>query len=142
MIKNLAEYFLPEQEFYLENVIYNRLESATVGGNYTLNCIDNIEVTTNKNEGVKIQITRKLEFNPKELFELVISFGAFLKFVPEMKAEYDWSKINLAEEFRDNGEFVTANLMSRISLLTAQITSSFGQQPLILPPVVAKVIEN
>ena len=44
----------------------------------------------------------------------------------------------MAEEFRDNGKFVTDNLMSRISLMIAQITSSYGQSPLILPPVVAK----
>ena len=55
----------------------------------------------------------------------------------ERKEEYDWDKINLAEEFRENGEFVLGNLMSRISLLIAEITSSFGQIPLILPPAIA-----
>ena len=46
--------------------------------------------------------------------------------------------INLADEFRKNGDFVTIQLMSRITLLIAEITSSFGQQPLILPTALAK----
>ena len=57
-----------------------------------------------------------------------LSYGAILKIKKERKEEYDWDKINLAEEFRENGEFVLGNLMSRISLLIAEITSSFGQR--------------
>ena len=56
----------------------------------------------------------------------------------ERKSEYEWSEINLAEEFGENGDFVITQLMSRISLLIGQITSSFGQPPLILPAVIAK----
>lgn len=68
---------------------------------------------------------------------LSVSFGAELKF-NNRKSEQDWMKINLAEEFMQNGDFVTTQLMSRISLLIGQITSSFGQQPLILPTMLAK----
>ena len=82
-------------------------------------------------------VTRSLSFEQNELFELTVSFGAILKFEPTRKNEYNWHEINMAEEFRKNGEFVTNNLMARISLLIAQITSSFGQPPFILPPHVA-----
>lgn len=88
-------------------------------------------------DGVRIIVTRTLMFEPEELFALNVSFGADLKF-NERKAEHEWTKINLAEEFGENGDFVTAQLMSRISLLIGQITASFGQQPLILPSVIAK----
>lgn len=136
MIKNLMEYFQPEQEFYLQNISYNRLEKSEQE-NHSLNCLDNIQVEKKGNK-VRITVTRSLEFDPEEFFNLNISFGAVLKFAEEREKEYDWSKINLAEEFKNNGEFVTGNLMSRISLLTAQITSSFGQQPIVLPPSVAQ----
>ena len=85
----------------------------------------------------KLTITLSLYFDPEEIFELSLSYGAILKIKKERKEEYDWDKINLAEEFRENGEFVLGNLMSRISLLIAEITSSFGQIPLILPPAIA-----
>ena len=72
------------------------------------------------------------------MFNLTVTFGAILKFDPAKKDEYKWHEINMAEEFRKNGEFVTNNLVARISLLIAQITSSYGQTPLILQPSVAK----
>lgn len=138
MIENLAEYFLQEQEFYLQNISYNRINKYVNKEEYSLNCIDNIQVDVNDNEGVRITVTRSLHFEPEELFILSVSFGAILRFVEDRKSEYNWHEINLAEEFRNYGAFATNNLMSRISLLIAQITSSFGQLPLILPPSVAQ----
>ncbi len=136
MISNLIDYFEAEQEFYLDKILYNRIDKKEQANEYSLNCIDNIEVAVNENI-VKLTITRALKFDPEEIFELSLSYGAILKIKKEKKEEYDWDKINLAEEFRENGEFVLGNLMNRISLLIAEITSSFGQIPLILPPTIA-----
>lgn len=141
MIKNLSEYFLPEYEFYLHEIVYDRLDSVTSEETVPLNCADKINVEINSNGGVKIIVTRSLYFEPEEGFRLSVAFGADLKFELQKVSEYNWNEINLAEEFRDNGDFVTDNLMSRISLLIAQITSSFGQQPLLLPPIVSKITE-
>ena len=137
MIKNLADYFLPEQEFYLQNISYNRIENGSDSKKHILNCLDNISVDV-KDEAVRITVTRTLKFEPEELFTLTVSFGAILKFNPQKKSEYKWNEVNLAEEFRNNGDFVIGNLMQRITLQIAQITSSFGQSPIILPPNVAK----
>ncbi|MBR5578808.1 MAG: hypothetical protein IKW28_07430 [Lachnospiraceae bacterium] len=137
MITNLADYFLPEQEFYLQSIVYDRIENTIDSKHHTLNCLDNISVDTN-DETVKITVTRTLKFEPKELFSLTVSFGAILKFNPQNKSEYKWREINLAEEFRYNGDFVIGNLMQRITLQIAQITSSFGQTPIILPPNISK----
>jgi hypothetical protein len=138
MISNLSEYFKPELEIFLDTVSYKRIENLDNKGERELSllCQDNLKATTNEN-GVRIIVTRTLMFDPEELFTLNVSFGADLKF-NERKLEHEWSEINLAEEFGENGDFVTAQLMSRISLLIGQITSSFGQQPLILPSGVAK----
>lgn len=137
MIKNLVDYFLPEQEFYLQNISYNRIENGVDSKNHTLNCVDNISVDV-KEEAVKIIVTRTLKFEPEELFTLTVSFGAILKFNPQKKSAYNWNEINMAEEFRNNGDFVIGNLMQRITLQIAQITSSFGQSPIILPPNIPK----
>lgn len=135
MINNLAEYFDPMQKYYLDKVSYNRLENNDENENnsieYLLNCTDDMMVDL-LNDGVRVTITRHISFNPKDVYELTVSFGALLRFKREM--QMDWSKVNLTEEFRKNGDFVTANLMHRISLLTAEITSSYGQMPLILAP--------
>ena len=138
MIENLAQYFMQEHEFYLQSVSYNRIENVEDETEHSLNCFDNIKADVERDSFVRITVTRSLKFDPDELFELSISFGAILKFDPEKKDEYDWHKVNMAEEFRENGEFVLSNLMNRIALLVAQITSSYGQMPLVLPPSIAK----
>lgn len=136
MISNLVDYFSDEQEFYLENISYSRIDKKEQAKEYSLNCIDNIGVEVNE-EVVKLTVSRVLKFDPEEFFELSVSFGAILKFNEENKKEHDWKEIHLADEFRENGQFVLGNLMSRISLLIAEITSSFGQTPIILPPEIA-----
>ena len=138
MIRNLSEYFKPELEIFLDTVSYKRIENLNnkCEQELSLLCQDNLKVMTNE-DGVRIIVTRTLMFEPEELFALNVSFGADLKF-NERKAEHEWTEINLAEEFGENGDFVTAQLMSRISLLIGQITASFGQQPLIWPSVIEK----
>ena len=144
MIKNLSDYFLPEQEFYLHKINYDRITSGESGirkSEISLNCTDNIVAEVNDLDEVKIIVTRSLYFDPEDVFCLSVAFGAELKINPNKKNDYNWHELNLAEEFRDNGDFVVSNLMNRISLLIAQITSSFGQQPLMLPPTIIKSTE-
>lgn len=136
MISNLEDYFVDEQEYYLDKVFYNRIDRNEEIREYSLNCIDNIDVEINE-DIVRLTVKRVLKFKPEEIFELLVSFGVVLKFNAEKKGDYDWEKIDLEEEFRENGQFVWGNLMHRISLLIAEITSSFGQTPIILPPEIA-----
>ncbi len=138
MIKNLSEYFLPEQQFYLHKIVYDRIDYISSKEEFSLNCVDNINVEVNEKKEIRVIVTRTLFFEPEEMFYLSVAFGADLQLNQQRANEYNWQEINLSEEFRDNGNFVIDNLMSRITLLIAQITSSFGQQPLILPPGVAK----
>ncbi len=136
MIKNLAEYFEEIQEFYLDKVTYNRIETKNRLQSYRVNCTDRIDVDLQEQQ-VKITVERTLALEPREMFDLSVSYGAVLKFKEDKKDEHDWENINLAEEFQKNGEFVLGNLMSRMSLLIAEITASFGQTPIILPPGIA-----
>lgn len=138
MITNLSEYFLPEQQFYLHKIVYNKLDNVSSVEVLSLNCADNIYTELIGNEEVRVIVTRSLSFDPEEIFQLSVAFGADLKFNPEKRGEHAWNEVNLAEEFRDNGDFVTDHLMSRVTLLIAQITSSYGQQPLILAPKIVK----
>lgn len=135
MINNLAEYFDPMQKYYLDKVSYNRFENNIHDENnsveYLLNCADDLMVDL-LNDGVRVTITRHVSFEPKDVYELTVSFGALLRFNSEKTM--DWTQVNLKEEFRNNGVFVTANLIHHISLLIAEITSSYGQMPLILAP--------
>ena len=125
MIRNLSEYFKPELEIFLDTVSYKRIENVNdkCEQELSLLCQDNLKAMLSE-DGVRIIVTRTLMFEPEALFALNVSFGADLKF-NERKVEHEWTEINLAEEFGENGDFVTGQLMSRISLLIGQITSSF-----------------
>lgn len=134
MISNLADYFVAEQEYYLDKITYDRIDENSQVREHLLNCIDSVDVDIINENTVRVTVERALKFSPEEMFNLTISFGALLKFNEEKKADYDWEKIDLMEEFRENGQFVLSNLITRISLLIAEITSSFGQMPIISPP--------
>ena len=139
MIENLSSFFKPEQEYYLESIKYTRLEENREVKEHTLTCTDTLNVVL-KPDSIVLTTMRHLYCEPKELFDVTVSFGAILRFNEEKKGEKDWNSINLADEFKENGDFVLTNLYSRASLLIAQITSSYGLQPLILPPRIKKTV--
>ena len=136
MIDNLASYFKEKHEIFLDSIKYNIVEENQVSQEYQLNGVDSIE-TKIEDEQVRVVVKRALKFYPEAFFSLEVAFGAVLEFNDEKKSEQDWQNVNLAEEFRENGGFILDHLLSRISLLIAQITSSYGQQPLILKPEIA-----
>lgn len=128
---DLQKYFYPDYEFYLDKVRYNR--KPVSDSSYELRCLDNISVSKTEN-GVSLIVSRSLVFEPDEVFDLFVSFGADLRFREETMHEIDWNEVDLTVEFKENGSFVISNLSSRISALIANITSSFGQSPIVLPP--------
>lgn len=130
---DLQKYFNSDYEFYLDQVHYNR--KPTLNTSYQLKCTDEITASiSDDSKSVNLIISRSLVFEPNEVFSMYVSFGANLKFKEDTYEEVDWSKVNISEEFKENGDFVTSNLSVRISTLIANITSSFGQPPILLPP--------
>lgn len=137
MIKNLQKYFLSNYEFYLENIDYRHLNNPSSNNNLSLNCIDHIDCHI-KDNFLLLTLTRKLEFEPSSMFYLSISYNIQLEFNKKYQNEIDWNKVNLSEEFRQNGDFVLNNILNRITLLISEITSSYGQTPLNISPFISK----
>ena len=126
---NLEEVFDPTYNFGLENITYNRIPKTAESFEITL--CDTMKVTPIDND-LHILITRALSINPSSLFELSVTFGLLLHFKQGQTVQHtdnEWHEIFTKE---DNPYF--ANIMSRISLVISQITSSYGQQPLVTPP--------
>lgn len=136
MIRNLQEYFDPRQQVFLESIKYTKLDKDNGKKELLLNCQDTIEPEVLEDR-LKLIVHRTLGFEDDQLFKLSVSAGVILKFIPEKKKDYEWDKLNLSEEFRENGQFALSNIMNRMSLVIAQITSSFGQPPIILPTGIA-----
>lgn len=137
---DFGRYFLPEQHVFLENINYELVRPEKRTGQLKLNCKDTIVARILDPLRLKITFNRAISFEPEGLFYLSVSFSSILRFNPETKDEIDWTKIDLAGEFRKNGGFLMHNLASRASLLVAQISSASGQPPIITAPGIPRFL--
>lgn len=143
MIERFVDYFQPEHEISLENIEYNRSIPTIQKQAHQMTCTDKLSVKLDlENNGIGLLLTRSMAFEPQDLFELSVSFSALLTIKEDRKNEIDWEKINLAEEFRNNGNFILDGLFNRITLLIGQITASYGQTPIMLYPQFAPTSEK
>jgi len=123
------------KEIYLDNIQFKRINKKGAGEKVSLVCKDDLKLREITEDRACFTLTRHIGFKPVSFFELSISFGFSLLFKQENKSIIKWEDIDLVNELlRDNGVFI-GPVISRISLLIAQITSStIGQMPLITPP--------
>lgn len=128
----IDEVFSTEYEFTLENIAYTRQEAAKPGSNIRLTISDTVNTELDGKSHLRLSVTRSLQFSPQSLFSLSVTFGLVLSFIDSKNykpPQNDWS-----EYFAHNPSPYFENVMPRISALIAQITASYGQQPLITPP--------
>ncbi len=125
-------YFLAERRIILENVSYEvqRAQSTQL----RLNVRDTIVAQLLGNAGVKVTYNRTLSFDPEGPFTLSVSFSVMLVFNPGTRGEVDWKTIDVAEEFKNNCPQLVQAMMSKITLLVAEITNANGTP--ILPTVI------
>ncbi len=129
---NFYDYFLPSNKFNLENISYEALENKPVenGEQVKLNCRDTILAKLTP-AGVKINLNRKVDFEPERIFVISVTFSVFLPFKEGASDALDWKTVDIAGEFRRAGGPVVGALMSKASLMIGQITAAAGQNPLI-----------
>lgn len=125
-------YFLPERRIFLDNVQYEALETPNPSESRKLNCKDTI-LAQHSDKWVKINFNRTLTFAPEGVFRLSVTFGVLLPFNPQTKNEINWNETDIAGAFRESCKPLLTSLMSRTSLMIAQITSASGQNPLVTP---------
>lgn len=133
-------YFLKECQIFLSHIDYDVLTLGNGGGK--INVTDNIQAYPKDDSHVKIEISRSLSFPNNELFAVTVIFGVLLTKNPLSKDEVDWSTIDVCEEFKRSKVPLINGIASRISMLLAQITSSFGQNPVVTPPQMMNLIKQ
>ena len=139
MIKNINEYFSNDYEFYLDKVEYIHKKKTHTTSEYVLNCLDKLETNEISDEQLEVKVTRSLAFSPDHLYNLNVTFVAVLSYNMDKKKELEELSSDLSKDLISNGQFFLSNIMSRISLLISDITASYGQPPVISPPVIAPV---
>ena len=134
IVLDFNKYFTSDQEISLQHIEYKATDDQCTSETVSLRCEDNLTCETVTEDKISFIITRHLNFDPICFFDLTISYKFSLLFNKELKKEINWNGIDFEEEIKDNKDVCLGNLMSRISLQIAQITSSSGQMPIITPP--------
>ena len=124
-------YFLTECNIYLHHLEYDML---SFGGEPKFTVTDGIAAYDLDEEKVRIEISRSVSAANNKLFYVKAVFGVVLRKNPLVIGEIDWSKVNVAEEFKKSKRPLMNNIGSRLSMLIANVTSSSGVIPVITPP--------
>ena len=126
-------YFLAERHIMLENVSYET--QRVQPGQLRLNARDTIVAQLIGSAGVKITYNRTLSFDPEGPFTLSVSFSVMLVFNPGTRGEVDWKTIDMAEEFKKNCPQLVQAMMTKTTLLVAEITNANGAPILPILPL-------
>ena len=128
-----SEVFENNYHYYLKEIDYRIIE-ATPKDNVKISVKDDLPYTLSVEEKYfKFDVRRSILFVPTAIYQLTVSFGVTLTILDSAP---DISNVDWSNEFKTNPVFenMIQGLMSRISVLIAQITGSYGQTPLVTPP--------
>ena len=129
---NFADLFNENYQYSLKNIDYKLLTSSPLSTNVEISIKDNISYEIKNNIEFVLLVDRKISFEPNQLYELSVCFSANLTIKDTEKIR----NVTWDEELKSNPVLlnIIQGLLSRISMLIAQVTSSYGQNPLVTPP--------
>lgn len=136
---DLNQYIEPKQQTFLNNVEYRLLQLVSGASGSKMKITDKLDATFLDSKHIRLILSRKICFEPAGLFEMEVSFGTIVTLKDDAYFLVDWQTYDVAEEVINNSKNLINPLAARISMVIAQITSSYGQVPIVTPPcVVAK----
>lgn len=121
----------------MDSINYTHKQKTSDTTKYSLNCSDKLETKEISENKLQVSITRSLVFDPDDLYTLSVTYVAVLKFKADRKEELKALSDNLSKDLLNYGQFFMSNIMARMSLLISEITSSYGQPPVVTPPTTA-----
>ena len=131
----LNKYLKEEYQFALKQVVFQTVDECDEAEQFEINVSDDISVEV-VDKDIIVDYWRNVYFYPNGIFEIKVNFGLKMSFKDEAKLEDD--DINWAEELVSQENPYMRNVITRTSNIISNLTSSFGQQPLITPPVFVK----
>ena len=131
MLENIEQYFLPQGSIRISNIDYHVIDMPNPPQTATYNVNTELAVVPN-DEYILVTAKKIFSFTPETEFSITVTFQAIIWFNPETKTAIDWNKINIADEIKNNPQFIDYELNSKFALLIAQITSINNGFPLII----------
>lgn len=131
-MSNFDEYFTGGCSISLENVVYKKLEESPE--DVSLNIKDNLNIQKKGSDDIELIISRNLSFTPYSLVDISVSFSVLLELNDKHKGDKSPDYNTIKNEILNKDNVIMSIIMSRISLLISQLTSSYGERPIITPP--------
>ncbi|MBQ9814324.1 MAG: DUF432 domain-containing protein [Lachnospiraceae bacterium] len=129
---NLQDFFNDQYKFALKKVIFN-MHDNPIQEAKELNVEDSLTHGI-KDDMLLIEFKRKVHFDPESVFDIEVAFLIQINIFKEKVKEaenIDWTSELL--EQKENAYFL--NVIPRAAGVISDITSSYGQPPIITPPV-------
>lgn len=131
-----------EPKLYFENVSYliekitYKSISTEEGKELTVKFLDTFKLGAISTNQIEVLVNRTLNFKPKSLYNLSIDVKLVLP-LNQMEKKFPGSIEELEKYTLEHIEDIInrSNLMETVSLLIGQISSAYGQVPIITPPM-------
>ena len=130
---NFIETFNENYSYFLKEIHYRVITVGNIQDKIDIMIGDCLTFNMLDDSHLEIIVGRNVKFEPNVVYELSISFGAVLELKENSRLaiDSDWKNDFIKSP---EGNTIIQGLLSRVSLQIAQITSSYGLNPIVTPP--------
>ncbi|MDR1292090.1 MAG: hypothetical protein LBJ91_01655 [Clostridiales Family XIII bacterium] len=119
----------------LVSVSYNLNEDAITdkSDDLTILLSDRIDKILTENDSMSCEVTREVRTSPQSILSISVTAKLYLNVKTKYSGKMKWDEIDIEKELSGSCRGFFSDPMSRISLIIANITSSFAGLPMITP---------
>lgn len=130
---NFIETFNENYSYFLKEIHYRVITVGNIQDKIDIMIGDCLTFNMLDASHLEIIVGRNVKFEPNVVYELSVSFGAVLELKENSRLaiDSDWKNDFIKSP---EGNTIIQGLLSRVSLQIAQITSSYGLNPIVTPP--------
>lgn len=130
---NLKELLSDKRYSALYNVQYQYF-GLVLDKDFDIKGSDSIEILDIDEEKIAYIVTREIHFEPKNLFEISVSYQVEYFFKEGIKGAPLLDKDEIKNQLYEDGEFFSDDEMGRVSQIISELTGTFGRTPLVTVP--------
>jgi hypothetical protein len=94
---------------------------------------DRIEGIVPGDDSLSCKVVREISTSPQSIISISVAVKVYFNIKKKYSGKVPWDEMDVEKELFENCKSFFVNPMSRISLLIANITSSFAGSPMITP---------
>ena len=134
---DLKEWFEVGYQYRLDNVTFYSFEGNNSGQEYRPVFYDDIDYKL-VDKKAEVRFTRKLQFEPKGIYDIKVSFIITMTLKDELPGEISDLTKEFEEALQDINCPYMAIVTAKASIVVSQLTMASGQNPFVTPPTFMK----